>query len=101
MKGLIRASQVAQRLKNLPAMQEVQETWVQFLGPEDPLKEGMATHSSIIAWRVLWTEEPACSPRDLKELDATMHAQSYLGFPGDSDYEESPCNAGDPASIPG
>ena len=75
MKGLIRASQVAQWVKNLPAMQEVQETWVQFLGPEDPLEEGMATHSSIIAWRILWTEEPAYSPRDHKELDAAMYAQ--------------------------
>ena len=42
-------------VKNLPAMQE---TWVQFLDQEDPLEEGMATHSSIFAWRILWTEEP-------------------------------------------
>ena len=41
--------------KNLPA---VQETWVQSLGQEDPLKKGMATYSSILAWRVPWTEEP-------------------------------------------
>ena len=40
---------------NLPALQE---TWVQFLGQEDPLEKGMATHSSILAWRILWTEEP-------------------------------------------
>ena len=39
-------------------MQETQETWVQFLGQEDPLVEGMATHSSILAWKVLWTEVP-------------------------------------------
>ena len=39
----------------LPAMQE---TWVQFLGQEDPLGKGMATHSSILAWRIPWTEEP-------------------------------------------
>ena len=44
-------------VKNLPAMQETQETQVQFLGWEDPLEESMATHSSILAWRVLWTEE--------------------------------------------
>ena len=44
-------------MKNLPAMQEVQETWVQFLGQEDPLEEGMATHSSILARRIPWTEE--------------------------------------------
>ena len=45
-------------VKNLPARQEPQETWVQSLGGEDPLEEGMATHSSILAWRSPWTEEP-------------------------------------------
>ena len=49
------ASLVAQMLKNLPP---VQETQVPSLGWEDPLEEGMATHSSILAWRILWTEEP-------------------------------------------
>ena len=44
-------------VKNLPAMQETQETRVQFLGQEDPLEEGMATHSSILAWRIPWTEK--------------------------------------------
>ena len=44
--------------KNLPAMQEPQETWVRSLGWEDPLEESMATHSSILAWRIPWTEEP-------------------------------------------
>ena len=44
-------------VKNLPAMQEIQETQVQSLGWEDPLEKGKATHSSILAWRVLWTEE--------------------------------------------
>ena len=39
-------------------MQELQETQVQIVGWEDPLEEGMATHSSILAWRILWTEEP-------------------------------------------
>ena len=46
---------VAQRLKRLPAMQE---TWVQSLGQEDALEKEMATHSSILAWRIPWTEEP-------------------------------------------
>jgi len=46
---------VAQTVKNLPAMWE---TWVQSPGWEDPLVEGMATHSSILAWRIPWTEEP-------------------------------------------
>ena len=49
------ASLVAQRLKCLPAMQE---TWVQSLGWEDPLEKEMATHSSILAWRIPWREEP-------------------------------------------
>ena len=48
-------SLVAQRLKHLPAMQE---TWVQSLGQEDPPEKEMATHSSIIAWRIPWVEEP-------------------------------------------
>ena len=39
-------------------MQETQGTWVRSLGREDPLKEGMATHSSILAWKIPWTEEP-------------------------------------------
>ena len=42
-------------VKNLPAMQE---TWVQSLGWEDPLEKGKATHSSILAWRIPWTEKP-------------------------------------------
>ena len=50
------ASLVAQLVKNLPAMQE---TWVLSLGREDPLENGKATHSSILAWRIPWTEEPA------------------------------------------
>ena len=45
-------------VKNLPAKQETQEKWVQSLGQEDPLEEEMATHSSILAWRFPWTEEP-------------------------------------------
>ena len=39
-------------------MQEMTGTWVRFLGQEDPLEEGMATHFSILAWRILWTEDP-------------------------------------------
>ena len=45
-------------VKNLPARQEPQETWVQSLGGEDPLEEGMATHSSVLPWRIPWAEEP-------------------------------------------
>ena len=50
-----RASLVAQLVKHLPAMREM---WVQSLGQEDPLEKDMATHSSIFAWRIPWTEEP-------------------------------------------
>ena len=49
------ASQVARWVKHLPATQETQ---VQFLGWEDPLEEGMTTHSSVLAWEIPWTEEP-------------------------------------------
>ena len=49
------ASLVAQTIKRLPAMWE---TWVRFLGREDPLEKEMAPHSSNLAWRVPWTEEP-------------------------------------------
>ena len=49
------ASLVAQMVKNPPAMRE---TWVESLGWEDPLEEGMATHFSILAWRIPWPEEP-------------------------------------------
>ena len=51
----VRASLVAQSVKNLSV---VQETQVQFLGWEDPLEKEMATHSSILAWKISWTEEP-------------------------------------------
>ena len=51
----IGASLVSQRVKNLPAMWETQ---VRFLSWEDPLEKGMAIHSSILAWRIPWTEEP-------------------------------------------
>jgi len=46
---------VAQTVKNLPA---IQKTWVQSLGQEDPLDKEMATHSSILAWKIAWTEKP-------------------------------------------
>ena len=59
---------VAHMVKNLPVMQETQ---VQSLGQEDPLEKGMATHSSILAWRIPWTEESGglYSPWGHKESD--------------------------------
>ena len=63
------ASLVAQLVKNMPAMQE---TLVRYLGWEDSLEEGMAAHSSILAWRIPWTEEPGGrNPWSHKELDTT------------------------------
>ena len=63
-----RASLVAQMVKNLRHC----ETPVRSLGQEDPLEKGMATHSSILAWRIPWTEEPGrLQPWDRKELDMT------------------------------
>ena len=60
---------VAQTAKNLPA---VQETWVRSLGREDPLEKGMAAHSSILAWRIQWTEEPGgLQPMGSQESDRT------------------------------
>ena len=47
---------MAHTVNNLPAMLE---TWIQSLGPEGPLEKEMATHTSILAWRIPWTEEPA------------------------------------------
>ena len=52
---LFLCSLVAQRIKHLPAMRE---TWVRYLGWEDPLEKEMAPHSGILAWRIPWTEEP-------------------------------------------
>ena len=45
-------------VKNLPAVQETQETWVRSLGLEDPLEKEITTHSSILAWEIPWTEQP-------------------------------------------
>ena len=52
---VFKASLVTQMVKNPPAMRE---TWVPSLGREDPLEKGKATHSSVLAWRIPWTEEP-------------------------------------------
>ena len=58
------ASLVTQSVKNPTA---VQETWVQFLGQENPLEKGMATLSSILAWKIPWTEEPG-GPQSMGSL---------------------------------
>ena len=63
------ASLLAQMVKNPAAMQE---TWVRSLSGEDPLEKGMATHCSILAWRIPWTEEPGYTLLGRKELDTTQ-----------------------------
>ena len=60
---------MVQWVKNPPAMQETQETWVWSLNWEDSLEKEMATHSSILAWKIKWTEEPG--GLQSKELDTT------------------------------
>ena len=70
-------------VKNLHAMQEPQEMQVGSLGWEDPLEEGMATHSSILAWRIPWTEEPSSlRPWVHKKIvtEVTEHAPTHAGF---------------------
>ena len=62
-------SLIAQLVNHLPAMQE---TWVRFLNWEDPLEKEMVTHSSILSWRIPWTEEPSgLQSMGSQELDTT------------------------------
>ena len=88
---------MAQRLKHLPAMREA---WVRSLGWEDPLEKEMATHSSILAWRIPWMEEPGglYSSWGRTELDATEQLH-FLAL--ESDGKMSAYNAGGLGSIPG
>ena len=60
-------------------MQETQEMWVQSVGQEDPLEEEMATHSSSLAWKIPWTEEPGgLQPQGHKELGTTYSLEGKL-----------------------
>ena len=91
--GNLTATMVAQTVKNLPA---TRETWVQFLGWEHPLKKEMATHSSILAWRIPWTEESSGLQSVGLQIvghDWAIHTHTHthtqrrpylMGFPGDS-----------------
>ena len=95
-------SSVTQMVKNLPA---TQETRAQSRGQEDPLEKGMAVHSSILAWRIPWTEEPGmllsmCSKR-VRQDWVTNTTTTLLGFHGGSDPKASAYSVGDPGSIPG
>ena len=78
--GKFRASLGAQMVKHPPAMRE---TWVLSLEQEDPLEKEMATHSSTLAWKIPWTEEPVgYSPWSRKELDMTeqLHFHGAIGY---------------------
>ena len=69
---------MAQKLKHLPAMWE---TWVQSLGQEDPLEKELETHSSILAWRIPWTEElGGLQSLGHKELDTTERLHFLLSL---------------------
>ena len=84
---------VTQIVKNLPAMQK---TWVWPLGKESPLEEGMATHSSILAWRFPWTKElVGYSPWGHKESGTTHWLTlAHFHFTGGLVAKNPPCNAG-------
>ena len=68
---------MAQWWENLPAMQETQENWIQFLGHKDPLEEEMATHSSILSWQIYEQRTP-CALRGLKESERLTQRGSKL-----------------------
>ena len=83
--GILEASLVVQRLKLLPAMWE---TWVQSLGWEDPLEKKMATHSSILAWRIPWTEElGGLQSTGRKESDTTERLHFILLDSGNETFQ--------------
>ena len=65
---------MAQTVKNLPVMQE---TWLWSLGQEDPLEKGMATYSSILAWKIPWTEEGGYRPWGRQQSNTTEHAHTH------------------------
>ena len=96
------ASLVAQLVKNLPAMWE---TWVQSVDWEDLLEKGMATHSSILAWRIPWTEESGgLQSMGLQRVGhdwATSPTPVFMDFPCGSAGKESACNVGGLGLIPG
>ena len=69
---------MAQSVKNLPALQKI---WVRSLGQEDPLEKETATHSSILTWRIPWTESGVLQSRGSQELDKTEQVNYHLRIP--------------------
>ena len=100
---------MAQTVKSLPARRK---TWIRSLSWEDPLEKEMATHSSILTWKIPWTEEPG-GLQSIRlqrvghdwvtslSLSIKSEGESFLDFPGGSAGKESACNAGDLGSILG
>ena len=76
-------------VKNLPAVKEMQKTGVRSLGQEDPLEEGMATHSSILAWRVPWTEEPG-GLQSMGSLRVQLNCATLTPFSGGAQVSTPP-----------
>ena len=74
--------------------QEIQETWVQSLGLEDPMEEGMATHSSILVWKIPWTEPGSLPSMRLQRVGWDWTCIQFW-LPQQLSSKESPCNAGD------
>ena len=89
---------MAQRVKRLPTMWE---TRVQSLGREDPLEKEMATHSSILAWRIPWMGLQSTRSQSQTRLSDFTSLFLLTGFPGGSAGKESTCTAADLGSIPG
>ena len=85
---------MAQTVKNLPAMQEI---WIRSLGREDPLEKGTATHSSILAWRIPWTEEPdrlqSMGSKTVRHNGGTLTFPFWYswGFPSGTSGKEPTC----------
>ena len=85
----------------------MRETQVRFLGREDPLEKEMAIHSSTLAWKIPWTEEPdrlqsmGSQSRTRLSNFTFIYPLPIQGFPGGSEVKASACKAGDLGSIPG
>ena len=87
----MQASLVVQTVKNLPAMQE---TWVRSLGQEDPLEKEMATHSSTLAWKIPWREEPGGlqSMGSLRDMTERLHFHFSLSCIGEGNGNPLQCS---------
>ena len=82
-------------------MQETQERWIRFLGEEDPLEKGTATHSSIHAWRIPWAEEPGrLQSMRTQELDTTERLNHHHHLYGPNTAADTECTmVNKPSSI--